>query len=135
MKILGRSSRLLITLLLAVWMPWCCCSIRAVLASADPQSPCSATVNAACCCREAPASDSETPGDDECGQRVCCIRGLTLKIDWSPPVDQIGLPAPALSEADLAILPPMHRTAMTPDRGCRNVVTPTLLDLRCALLI
>lgn len=131
------TARWLITALLAVWVPVCCCEASGLagmlldaFAPAAEGSPC-------CCCVAAdadPAAPSE-PTDDPCND-ACCELAVKMAGAQRPDLPALGpavaLP-PMVAVASCCVRPaPVALAAL---RDVRPTPPPTLLRLHCALTV
>ena len=83
-------SHRIIAVLIAAWIPFCCCTLRSAagIVSTDGPAP------ASCCCQETTqdCDTGETPSHDD-GCMACCIKvPPDPPQDWAPPIDLLGLP-------------------------------------------
>jgi hypothetical protein len=92
-----RISHTLVTLLLAAWLPFCCCQARAAMNAVVAHSAHSAHstgANEGCCCSEEPATDaseSKDPCPDKSGGCCTSCKDRVLPSATSvPPADEIG---------------------------------------------
>lgn len=101
--------RILITLVLMLWTPWCFCGLRAELTATAAEAAQSASTPCCCCCCERPTVTSNemgsagttdepcdpgepcTPGHG-CGGGCCDPRLASLVPSFHVPVDTIGVP-------------------------------------------
>lgn len=96
-----RISHTLVTLLLAAWLPFCCCQARAamhaVVAKAAQTSDEGDECCSHCCCSDKPATDDATsdagercPADKSGGCCTSCKDRVLPASTTVPPADEIG---------------------------------------------
>jgi len=124
-----------ITLLVAAWLPFCCCFIKAAQAIVNPdQGPVS------CCCIQddacLPGTDGEpAPPSEESGCTDCCIKVLPdAPQTWEPPVDfgELGICNDCWDEG---FIPESWSWPTLQARPPDLPASRTLLDQRCQLLV
>ena len=138
---LSTNTKRLLVVLLAAWLPMCCCQIRhlsAAIAGGTTDGIALVCADAAapgCCCSKAArdgTDETDAPAPEGCG-KSCCIKGSTLTWDWAPPVDTIGLPMLFTAvEADRPILASVEAV---PAPRPPPLTARARLQRKCALLI
>ncbi|MCP3903931.1 MAG: hypothetical protein GY715_09885 [Planctomycetes bacterium] len=136
----ANAFRHFVSTLVVVCVSVCCCQAQILthgLTDASARGPVAETAAPSCCSGQCPSetgSDSDEPATPMRGCRVCCIKGSGLQT--GPTLD--------LSQ-DVVALPPMPALVETLDRPASRVIAPeaappfvappTLLRLRCALVV
>ena len=130
-------SHRIIAVLIAAWIPFCCCTLK--VAASIVQDADAAPVSGSCCCSlttmqcdgEAPDSDERSGGTCT----LCCLKVMPESAeDWDPPMVSLWLPQsdattglPVNADGPEGFHPPTH----PPDRSPRI----TLLEQRSLLLL
>ena len=92
----------IIAMLVAAWIPFCCCTLK--VAAAMAQDELAGTSVQSCCCSQpaSPCDGDSEPGEGSEGScTTCCIKVMPdPPEDWAPEIVQVELPplllAPAL---------------------------------------
>ena len=128
-------SHRIITILVVCWIPFCCCSIKAIAAMAGGEDV-AAVVKTSCCSSsdcDASETDSEENRNEGGGCAGCCDRFAPEDAgkDTLPEIDEVGtapLMQPALPEFEDGFHPiGFLRTEVRPPDPPLN----SLLGLRC----
>ena len=130
-------SRRIIAVLVAAWVPFCCCFIQAAHAIANPDNVGTAY---SCCsngaCQPGTSTDSEpsdTEHEDSCTN--CCLRVLPDAPQmWEPPIDLFGQPM-LQDEMPYICVEQLHAVANTRMKPPDPPPGASLLQQRCLLLV
>lgn len=134
----STTARWIITALLAVWVPVCCCEASGLLGVMRDAIASAAEGDVCCCCAEGGA-ERQAPaehGDKPCGDGCC---DLAVKMAGAPRPDlgslgshAITLPPPVAAASCCVRTEPVASAA---HREPRPTPPPTLLRLHCALTV
>lgn len=115
----------LLSLLLAAWLPWCLCD-RAGMGCCDPveaEPVAETSCSGSCCASHAAPDEDPTPPDDgcrpfgECAAGCCAAKGPVTAAIPEIPVDSIGSPIPRTLVADpgeFRLVEPLAKAADEP---------------------
>jgi hypothetical protein len=112
-------------LLVALWLPLCCCQWQAVGAVVDAEEllrGCAASCCGSSTAPPRPSDPERSPGSEPCGVS-CCVRGEIVIEHWSVPLDRAGraartaVDAPGPDEAG-TIDPHRHEPPWLQPRRC-----------------
>ena len=125
----------IIAVLIAVWIPFCCCTLRvaaeATLGEGTPARSCCGGVSNAPCDGE--DSDSERDSGGHCTS--CCVKVIPdPPTEWSPELELATVPMFEIRSIEL-VLQDAHRPDSLRARAPDPPPNRTLLQQRCLLLV
>ena len=130
-------SQRIIAVLIAAWIPFCCCTLK-VAASMVQDADSTPLLGSCCCSQDTAPCDGEDSGPEEGSDKACSI--CCLKVmpdppqDWDPPIVLLELPQSLAMSSLLVDTGNEARTtlpARPPDLPARD----TLLEQHALLLV
>ncbi|MHC4991820.1 MAG: hypothetical protein ACYTGC_12650 [Planctomycetota bacterium] len=130
--------RRLVAAMLAFSMIVCCCQAHFLVHgfSEGELDDSRAKVESCCSAEQCTSSEDDAPDEPEapCGTCTCCIKGLGVKGD-TPVVLPLTIAALATAGSVAPVSTPVTAGVRPLDDSRRIVTPPTLLRLRCALVV
>jgi hypothetical protein len=92
----------MVAMVLAFTMSICCCVIKTATGSTDSCCTVEIAETELCdqqissCCQKKPVPEEDSENEPCCEECSCTTVGIILTQNWTPPIDLIGVDAPAL---------------------------------------